>query len=101
MLYTLLCAILFIKVLQAKSVLSSPLIKDIFIILFIAFSLKLSTINNLNKVFNTKFALFSLCRISNENLKRYSLARTKHKFSLFVNIIVIKFDFFEMLISNA
>jgi hypothetical protein len=102
LLYTLLRAILFVKALQANSASSFPsLIKDILIILFIASGLGLSTISNLDKAFSTKFALPSLYQISNKNLKRYSLAQTKYKFSLFINIIVIKFDFFKMLISNA
>jgi len=101
LLYTLLRAILFIKALQAKSVLSFPsLIKDIFIMLFIASGLGLLIISNLNKAFSTKFALLSLCQISNKNLKRYSLAQIKYKFSLFINIIIVKFDFFKMLTSN-
>ena len=100
-LYTLLRAILFVKALQAKSVLSSLLIKDILTLLFIASGLRLSTISNLDKASSTKFALLSLCRISNGNLEKYFLAQTKYKFSLFVNIIVIKFDFFKMLTSNA
>jgi uncharacterized membrane protein len=94
-------AILFIKALQANSALSFlSLIKDILIILFIASGLGLSTISNLDKAFSIKFALLSLYRISNKNLKRYSLAQIKYKFSLFINIIIVKFDFFKMLVSN-